>query len=326
MAAVQHIRLAYNNVYAVSEGPETALVDTGPDYRGAFETLLGELRNRLPAVVVATHGHPDHAGLGAAWLRRGVPVLLDSNDRHFSRAQGLADPAEFALLEQFVRASGAPAGVQDDAMAALRRRRVANQLAAEDYPPPGRPPHWPTGLRFEPFVPSPGEPGGAPFPAGLRILPAPGHTPGNVVLTHEAEGWLFSGDTLLPEITPTPAIQGDPANPGTRLRSLPAFVESLKVLAAGAYTRCFPGHGEPFDDVAEAIRLNLDAIDQRTARVRDELRTGGPSTPWGLSERIYPRAVHRRFWQIVPTILGHLDILEEVGEVTFAGGDYSING
>src|SRR5205809_205106 len=36
MASVQRIAMGYNNVYLVEEGGERVLVDTGPDYRGAW--------------------------------------------------------------------------------------------------------------------------------------------------------------------------------------------------------------------------------------------------------------------------------------------------
>ncbi|MFN0147922.1 MAG: MBL fold metallo-hydrolase, partial [Dehalococcoidia bacterium] len=274
--------------------------------------------------VVATHGHSDHAGLGAAWQRAGAQVLLGVADAHFAAGRGLGDPAEFALLARFVDDSGAPADAAAEAIAGLDRRRRANSLAAADYPPAGRPPRWPTGLRFEPFTPDGPAGEHTPLPAGLCILAAPGHTPGNLVVIHEGEGWLFSGDQLLPEITPTPAIQSDPAHPGDRFPSLPAFVKSMSALAGMPFSRCYPGHGEPFDDVSGLIAANLGAIEQRTARVLDELQGGGPANLYDLSERLYPRALRRRFWQIAPTVLGHLDLLVESGAVTRRGGLYSV--
>ena len=322
MAKVQRVQLGYNNVYAVRSGGESVLIDTGPDYRGAFTGLRTELGPLLPGTVVATHGHSDHAGLGARWQRAGSRVLLGTADAHFAAGRGPADPAEFALLAQFVRDSLAPAEVAAGAMAGLERRRNATTLGPGAYPPAGGPPRWPTGLRFEPFTPDGVAAAATPLAAELRIIEAPGHTPGNVVVVHEGEGWLFSGDQLLPDITPTPAVQSDPAHPGARFRSLPAFVRSMRELAHGRYSCCYPGHGEPFEGVAAAIAENLRAIELRSARVLDGLRAGGPAALYQLSERLYPRAVQRRFWQITPTVLGHLDLLVEGGSVSCADGVY----
>jgi len=145
-----------------------------------------------------------------------------------------------------------------------------------------------------------------------------------VFVVHE-EGWLFSGDHLLPDITPTPAIQarGEPDWAGDwRFRSLPEFVASLEALGAMGLARCFPGHGEPFDGVGTTIAENLGVIERRTERVRGALRDGGPTTLFGLTERIYPRGAARRFWQVVATVQGHLDLLEARGEAAATGSSW----
>ncbi len=324
MPSVDHLRLAYNSVYLVQEAGERLLVDTGPDYRGAASILEARFRGRMPGVVVATHGHLDHAGLGAWWQGRGARVALGARDLHFATGLGTSGAADADVLEAFVAASGAPPDVAAEARAGLARRRQAAAFAIDRYPPSGRPPRWPSGLRYLPFEPDilVSEP--LPLSGGLSALPLPGHTPGNLVLVHEGEGWLFSGDQLLPDITPTPAIQGCPPSAcGGRFRSLPAFRASLRVLAAMQFSRCFPGHGEPFDDVAAIIAANLEAIDGRTERVFAELQLAGSGTAYEIAERIYPRAVSRRFWQILPTVQGHLDLLEEEARAVSQDGVYS---
>jgi glyoxylase-like metal-dependent hydrolase (beta-lactamase superfamily II) len=132
---------------------------------------------------------------------------------------------------------------------------------------------------------------------------------------------LFSGDQLLPDITPTPGIQFAAGPEGfERFHSLPEFVASLERLRARDLLRCFPGHGEPFDDVRGTIEANLGAIEARTERVLLELRERGPATIYGLAERLYPKALRRRFWQIVATVQGHVDVLERQGRVRVGGG------
>ncbi|MCZ7578349.1 MAG: MBL fold metallo-hydrolase [Dehalococcoidia bacterium] len=157
---------------------------------------------------------------------------------------------------------------------------------------------------------------------GVRAMAAPGHTPGNLVVFLEAEGWLFSGDQLLPEITPTPAIQRFQSVPGApwRFRSLPRFLDSLRRIRGLDATRCYPGHGDPFEDVAATIDANLTQAEQRTARVLEALRENSGATLYALAEGLYPRALRKRFWQIIATVQGHLDVLEEEGLATTAEG------
>jgi len=219
----------------------------------------------------------------------------------------------------------------DEAVATLAARRAWTEMAREPggaYPASGRDRRWPSGLRYEPFTAA--RPLAEPLTEvtpGVFAVASPGHTPGNLVVWVPSEGWLFSGDQLLPEITPIPAIQGYRAHPGApwRFRSLPRFLGSLARIRESGATRCFPGHGEPFDNVNAVIDANLLQAEQRTERVREALIERGGGTVWDLAEAIYPRAVRRRFWQIISTIQGHLDVLEEQGRaVTEAGRWFAV--
>jgi len=309
MVTVERVALAYNNVYLVEDGAELVVIDAGPDYRGARETILAALRGRKPAAVVCTHGHLDHAGLGAWWRGMGVPVLLGRDDEAYARGEDF----EFEAMAAYVEQCGAPDDVAREAIHGLQlRREWHDRLRHAEGWAPSRDGRWPTQLRYAPFEPSALVAGEMQLPCGLRVLPAPGHTPGNVVVLGEGrEGrLLFSGDQLLPEITPTPAIQ---FHNGARFPSLPRFLDSLELLAAagGPFARCYPGHGEPFGGVAEVLKANLAQAKERTERVDEALRAQGPATVYALAERLYPRALRRRFWQIISTVQGHLDMLEE---------------
>lgn len=308
MTSVERVPLAYNNVYLVSDGAELVVIDTGPDYRGAREELLAALAGRTPDLVVATHGHLDHAGLGGWWQERGVPVLLGEAD--LGQAIGHTD-SDIDHLEAYVASVGAPEEVVIDIQAGLEQRRTwqHDMRTRQDWRDAGDG-RWPTALRYAPFQPEQLESGNAHLPCGLELLASPGHTPGNLVVVHDGEGWLFSGDQLLPEITPTPAIQFDG---GERFPSLPRFLHSLDALERRnwAPARCFPGHGEPFDDVQGVIATNLSQASVRTQRLLEALRESGPATVYQIAEGTYPRAVKRRFWQIIATIQGHLDVLAE---------------
>lgn len=320
--------MAYNNVYVVEDGGDRLLIDTGPDYRGARETLEATTAGSAPRLVVATHGHLDHAGLGGWWESRGVPVALGAPDMHFTDGPLVHGVAEFHVLESLLAASGAPADVESEVRAGLQTRRewAARAGAAKEYGPDTPNGRWPTALRYEPFRPSISIDIERDLPAGCRAVLTPGHTPGNLVVVHAAEGWLFSGDQLLPDITPTPAIQRAPGDAGRapRFRSLPPFVESLRLLQASSFSRCWPGHGEPFDNVAETIAANLKQVEQRSERVIEAVRALRSPRLFPIAEEIYPRALRRRFWQIMSTVQGHLDLLEGEGRIRSDDGCYAL--
>lgn len=331
MASVRQIRLGYNNVYLADSGGARVLIDTGPDYRGASAYLDEELGAHRPELVVATHGHLDHAGLAAHWQRRGVAVAMGAGDVHLASTPQLARDDEFASFAAYVRESGAPPDVQADVMQglALRRAWAQQAAAAGSYPAMGRDHRWPSGLCYEHFHPARTLADGETAGDALRAILCPGHTPGNLVVADEREGWLFSGDQLLPAITPTPGVQPrgpDSTGADWRLRSLPEFEASLRRLKRKRFVRCFPGHGEPFDGVEAVIDANLSQIEQRTERVAALLRELGAATLWTLADALYPRALRRRFWQIAATVQGHLDILEAQSRVGCVGGEYRTSG
>ena len=320
MAAVQRIQLAYNNVYVVGEGDSPLVIDTGPDYEGARETIAAALDRRRPSQVIATHGHLDHAGLGSWWQERGSPVVLSEHDLPYARGKDF----EFEALASYVRTSGAPPDVVAELLAGLQiRQRWHDDLGeAEGWAPAARDARWPTQLHYVPFEPKRPFHGEQMDAGELKVMAMPGHTPGNLVAYHHAEGWLFSGDQLLPEITPTPAIQFHPHTEGqvVRFPSLPRFLDSLGKLQALDFSRCFPGHGEPFDDVAEVIRLNLAQAELRSERVYEALAMTGEATVYALAESLYPRGLRRRYWQIIATVQGQLDVLGERGRAEFEEG------
>jgi glyoxylase-like metal-dependent hydrolase (beta-lactamase superfamily II) len=320
VASVRRIALGYNNVYVVDGGDARVVIDAGPDYRRASEAIA-EAIPQAPDEVIVTHGHLDHAGLGAWWEKRGVNLAIGAADAELVAGTNLS---EFDALRDFVRGCGCPPEVAAEVLDGIEQRRSWNEKARRESAwtptPDGR---WPTALRYLPFRPSRWIlSGDHDAEAGLRTLHCPGHTPGNLVALHATEGWLFSGDQLLPDITPTPGVHfaDGPGGVIARIKTLPLFLHSLENLRGLHIERCFPGHGEPFDNVSEAIETNLSQAEVRSERVRIELREGGGVTLYQLAEKIYPRALRRRFWPIVSTVQGHLDVLEERGQARLDSG------
>ncbi|MFQ5381249.1 MAG: MBL fold metallo-hydrolase [Dehalococcoidia bacterium] len=317
MADVLPIPLAYNTAYLWEGGGARILVDTGPDFDGAWEILRKALGGRLPDLVVATHGHLDHCGLGHRWQELGVPVAIGAADRRLALEPQFSSDGEFQAFCGYVRASRAPADLESEAISALEAARDrALAQAGDGYRPAGPGGRYPTALRLETFEPQRVIEGDEQLQGGLMALSAPGHTRGNLVLWDPAEHWLFSGDQLLEDMTPTPGIQWIPAPErtgrdgaqGWRFRSLPAFRTALERIAGLEAQRCFPGHGVPFGNVPGVVAANLTQIDGRTARVA--AARGGAGSLFRLCEQLYPRATKRRLWQIMATVQGHLDILD----------------
>lgn len=318
MASVSTIELSYNRLYLVESGGVRVLIDAGPDYAGAWDSLLAQLAGHTPDAVVATHAHSDHAGMGKRWQELGVPVWIHPDDQRVVGSHPLSDDAELAAFERFVSTSGAGEDLCSEAVSTLRERREWARIATSGTEhPPSRPgARWPTGLLMHPFAADP-HARDVMARSGLEAVHCPGHTPGNIVLVHRERGSLFSGDQLLPDITPTPGIQMVPGAGGgwERFRSLSHYVDSLRKLRSLPIRHCYPGHGGEIADPLALIDANLTAIDERSQRVEEAVRAAPGATAYSVAAALYPRALGRRFWQILATIQGNLDLLEDVAAI-----------
>ncbi|MDA0365075.1 MAG: MBL fold metallo-hydrolase, partial [Chloroflexi bacterium] len=154
----------------------------------------------------------------------------------------------------------------------------------------------------------------------LRLIQAPGHTPGNLVAWCEEDRALFSGDTLLPTTIPTPglhfpgAVTGEAEAP--RWPSLPRFLRSVAAVRALAPTTVYPGHGELMTDATKYLDRFESHHARRARQVRAHLATHGPSTAFEVTRALFARLPAERLGQVMTEVIGHFDLLIERGEAT----------
>jgi glyoxylase-like metal-dependent hydrolase (beta-lactamase superfamily II) len=135
----------------------------------------------------------------------------------------------------------------------------------------------------------------------LRAIWTPGHTPGHVCLHLEEEhparlpgrGRLFSGDHLLPEITPHIGLYEDPDD-ATVTDPLGDYLDSLERVGRLAPAEILPAHQHAFTDAPSRVRELLDHHEDRLTGLLALLAT--PLTPWQLAERME----WNRPWQQIP--------------------------
>ncbi|MES9541310.1 MBL fold metallo-hydrolase [Actinomadura sp. NPDC000600] len=241
------------NVYVIEDGEGLVVVDSGwamPDTRTSLEGALAALGHRLDDVAqfLVTHAHWDHYSQALA-LREsfGTRVRIGRGERPsieaFDVHRGL-HPRQVELL----------------------RRCGADQLADEIA---GRPvdrserdvPHtmpdaWlDDGERI------------ALADRGLDVFTTPGHTRGHIVLRDAAAGLLFSGDHILPHITPSIGLETEPEP-----KPLRSYLESLRLVRDMPDTVLLPAHGPVRPSVHtridELLEHHAERLDVAAAQVR----------------------------------------------------------
>ncbi|MFC9735722.1 MBL fold metallo-hydrolase [Streptomyces roseolus] len=293
------------NVYVLegmAEDGGLVMIDGGwavPEARKTLEAALAGLGYDLSAVrdVFVTHAHRDHY-TQAVELRRafGARVHLGAGER-----RGLE------LLNDMRGGIGS----------ALRtlRQAGAQELAARvrlTYPDLYDPGHWEEPdrwlgaetLRF-------GE-------HALRVIPTPGHTRGHVVFLDARRGLLFSGDHVLPRITPS--IGFEAADPGGR--PLASYLESLRLMTDHADTRLLPAHGpvgpSTHTRVAELVAHHGERLARTLAVLGDDTRdafTVACALPWTRRALDFTELNPLNQMLAVNETVAHLDVLALRGKV-----------
>ncbi len=289
------------NVHLVARDPVT-LVDTGPLTEDAWDALRHGLARhgfRVEDVerVLLTHGHQDHFGLAARIGRLGRAKLLGGRlDRgHFrGRRNGRF------LLEALTRAGFG---------GAERFTMVAMTVAVDRFAEPLS--SW-DELSGGEVLPGDGW--------SVVVRSVPGHTPGSLSFEVPEAGVLFTGDTVLRDITPNAIVDEDPEKPGEVFRSVSRYFETLQRIEA-PNSCLLTGHGRRISDF-EAHRTRLASrYDSRVAQIERAL-AGKPKSVSELCKRIFPTVRPMDLYLAYSEILGFLMYLEDRSRVERVSGHF----
>ena len=296
------------NVYVLADGDRVTLVDCGvwrpaagsargaglDDGSAAVEAGLRRAGFELRDVsrVVVTHAHIDHYGLAGRLLElTGAELWMHAMTDLDTEKYRHPDTTRARRRDTYAD-HGVPAEEID---------RIADTLGV-----------------WEPFLHSVVEAstrlrGGERLVVGgreLEVLHTPGHSYGHVCLWSPADSLLFSGDHLLPGVTPPVTFErGFDADP---MRS---YLGSLEAVAERDPAVVLPGHGRPFRDGGRRA-----ASIRRTKLRRSEavLRfiEASPSTVTEVTDGLVAKAVMRfqRNMALSET-LAHIAYLRWAGKV-----------
>lgn len=285
--------LGHTLVHVIETDSGPVLIDTGWDDPTSWDALtagLAELSLGITDIhgVLITHHHPDHHGLsGQVREESGAWLAMHAADTEVVKRTRGAEPAVWL---EFLTRKLAAAGAPDEHIEPLRRARTSG--GTRTLP----------GLRAA--VPDreivPGDL--LPLPGRrLRAIWTPGHTPGHVCLHLDEEhptnrpgnGRLFSGDHLLPGITPHIGLYEDPDD-ATVTDPLGDYLASLERIGRLAPAEVLPAHQHAFTDAAGRVR---ELLTHHEDRLRDlQALLAQPLTAWQIAERME----WNRPWEQIP--------------------------
>lgn len=243
---------AWVNTYAVESNGGLLLIDCGTDWepgRQAIQNGFSELGLDESAVhtLLVSHLHLDHVGMSARLVREwGCRFVMHQ------RASKLVDiyndtPGHIERLKNIASTHGVPDSAREETTASVR----------PDYMPLIQPPDHVVedGDRIDL--------GGG---RHLEILHTPGHEPAHICARDNRTGILFSGDHVLPRISPVIMYDTFLDDP------LGDYMNSLQRLVEMEIGVTYPAHGTIIDQGDERARQILLHHDRRLLDMADLVR------------------------------------------------------
>jgi len=257
--------LGHTNSYLVQGDDGHLLIDTGWNSEEAFESLTEQLAETGTDIkdighIVITHVHPDHYGL-VGRLREISPVKISLHqlEKELVDFRYLKTEEYLRQMKQWLQINGVP----DDLLSTMQTT------------PSG-------GMRvLVPAVPDittlqEGETVSTGV-FNLQVLWTPGHSPGHICLYEPTHKILFSGDCVIPGITPNISLSAPSgANP------LRDFFNSLNRVKALDVNLILPGHAQPFTSLSTTIEEVFQHHDFRIGEMLQAL-AAQPKTAYEVS-------------------------------------------
>ncbi|HEY0814444.1 MAG TPA: MBL fold metallo-hydrolase [Pseudonocardia sp.] len=297
------------NVYAMRHGSDITVIDAGwsiPESRKLLAAGLAELDAGFPDVrrFLVTHIHRDHYTQAVALRKEfGMRVALGRGER--PGLETINDPNSPEGPRQLGRLRRAGAE-------ALAHRMAGMESPHTDRTDWASPDDWiEDGERLT---------------VGDRTLVAvetPGHTRGHVVFAEEAADIMFSGDHVLPRITPSIGLEPNPA-----VSPLADFLMSLELIRTRPDAAMLPAHGpvgmrvhERVDELLVHHAKRLDATLAALDEGRSTAYAVAAALVWTRRERTL--AELDPFNEMLATLetMAHLEVLVERGLATMTEQD-----
>lgn len=286
--------MRYTLSYLLLGDGDAVLIDPGWDSDDGLDHLSAGLRQAGLGLtdltgIVATHFHSDHLGM-AARLRAGSGAWVALGEKEMRQLTQSEDPD---LILRTHRKELTLWGVPSDRLAEVAiDHSILVHLQSLAEP----------DLRLT---------GGSLVPAAglnLRVVTTPGHSPGHICLVDDPHGMIFSGDHVLPRISPHIALElPGPVNP------LADYYESLDLIGFEDEMEVCPAHEYRFSGMQRRVAQLIEHNRERSAEVLKVLEAHRSETVWDIARHL----TWSRGWESLQAFSLALAVSETASHVVY---------
>ena len=270
--------LRHVNGFLLRDGDDFTLVDTGLQTDESRQALMQNLEalkipvNQITRILI-THIHPDHFGLAAELRERtGAELVIHRlevalMEPRYARAEDLVHD-----VAEWLSKNGVPADQAEFLKSASMAAREFVKVVDPDVLLEGA-----ERLRID--------------GSELEVIWTPGHSPGHCCFYWPDRRVLFSGDHLLPKISPNIGL-----HPQSGADPLDDYLQSLARIDGLPVDLVLPAHGDPFSDHRARIAVIKQHHEERKATLVDLARTRAKSG-WELAGELFHGIRDRNVFQ-----------------------------
>ena len=245
--------LQATNIYLLQGDKSFTLIDTGWDSKTAFNSLNRQLAEvgvgfRDISQIIVTHAHLDHYGLTEKIKQVSDAKIL------MHQAEGVVLRSRYAVDKKFL----------DEVVIWFRLNGVPERMLAAVHGPIRG---FGENATVQPDVLLNGDETIASGDFNLKVIWTPGHSPGHICLYEPVRKILFSGDHVLPSITPNVSLP-----PNAISNPLGDYLKSLLTVQKLAVELILPGHEDVFRNLSNRVDEIIHHHEKRSAEILEAMK------------------------------------------------------